>query len=271
MPSVQTTGNLLLVFLSTIETLRALLVQPAFIVWKVLELSGHDFCDIYLFTVLGNNLCTMGSFQQTCFLITIERYMSVFHPIFHRKAVVKRAFKIAFVFFMSAWGFYLIFVFLRSRALHRIYFASSCLAVVFFLLSTAFVYVRIRARMRQPPMSHFNATELRTASKRAADRRMNNTVISIILITLACYLPLFSMLVFLSFHERTVWHTRFVIPWVYLSMFCTSAVNPFVYCWKNRRLRNEMLKFTTRFFTNKSQTYVGSTVSTTAISQTTKV
>ena len=112
-----------------------------------------------------------------------------------------------------------------------------------------------------------------TASKQAADRRMNKTVITIILVSLACYLPQFCVLVFLSVHERTVWHTRFVIPWVYLVLFATAALNPFVYCWKNRRLRNEMAKFTSRVFKRKPRTSENnSTVSSTPMStNTTKV
>ena len=100
---------------------------------------------------------------------------------------------------------------------------------------------------------------------------MNKTVITIILVTLACYLPQFCVLVFLSVHERTAWHTRFVISWVYLVMFATAALNPFVYCWKNRRLRNEMAKITSRVFTRNTRTFENSTVSSVPISHTTKV
>jgi hypothetical protein len=109
------------------------------------------------------------------------------------------------------------------------------------------------------------------ASKQAADRRMNKTVITIIFVSLACYLPQFCVLVFLSVHERTVWHTRFVISWVYLVMFATAVLNPFVYCWKNRRLRNEMAKITARVFSRSPRAFENSTFSSTPNSNTTKV
>ena len=123
--------------------------------------------------------------------------------------------------------------------------------------------------------SYFQNTIAHAAIKEAADRRMNKTVITIILVSLACYLPQVCVLIFLSVHERTVWHTRFVIPWVYLVTFATAAFNPFVYCWKNRRLRSEMVKFTSRVFTSssRSRTFDNSRVTSTPISsaRTTKV
>lgn len=267
--SVKTSGNLLLVSLSTLELLKSAFVQPAFLVWKVLEVSGLDFCYFYLFTIIANNFCTVSSFLQTCYLITIERYLSVFHPIFHMKPIVKRALKIAIVVNELVWAFVLLFTFFSS--LHRLYFILTCLLIVAFLTGTAVVYTRIRAKMRQTPIRNCEASNLRAANKQAADRRMNNTVISLILISLACYLPLFFVLLYLSFFKRTWWHTRYVIPWVYLMTFCTAALNPFVYCWKNRRLRNEMLKFTTRVFTANSPTFGTSTVSSAPTSQSTKV
>ena len=118
----------------------------------------------------------------------------------------------------------------------------------------------------------FQNITMQFTSKQATDRHMNKTVITIILVSLACYLPQFFALVS-SVHERTVWHTRFVIPWVYIVTFLTAALNPFVYCWKNRRLRSEMLKFTTRLFLSNQRTSenVISITSSAPISNTTKV
>lgn len=95
----------------------------------------------------------------------------------------------------------------------------------------------------------------------------------IILVSLACYLPQFCALVFVSLHERTVWHTRFVIPWVYVVAFMTAVLNPFVYCWKNRRLRSEMIKYTTRLFSSNQRTSENTISITTSapVSNTTKV
>ena len=118
----------------------------------------------------------------------------------------------------------------------------------------------------------FQNITMKSTSKQATDCHMNKTVITIILVSLACYLPQFFALVS-SVHERTVWHTRFVIPWVYIVTFLTAALNPFVYCWKNRRLRSEMLKFTTRLFLSNQRTSENaiSITSSAPISNTTKV
>lgn len=267
--SVKTSANLLLVSLSTLEILKSLFVQPAFFVWKTMELARRDFCYFYIFTILGNNFCTVSSFVHTCFLITIERYLSVFRPILHRKPIVKRMFKFAVITTQLVCAVILLATFFASQ--HRVYFMFASILIITCLIATAVVYIMIRARMRSTPVSGA-AVNVRSASKQAADRRMNNTVISIILISLACYLPLFFVLTFISVHERTVFHTRYVIPWTYVITYFTAALNPFVYCWKNRRLRNEMLKFTSRVLKTKTKTTEKiSTASTAPTSQTTKV
>lgn len=92
-----------------------------------------------------------------------------------------------------------------------------------------------------------NAT-VTTSNKETADRRMNKTIMTIILLSLACYLPQFCVLVFLSIHKRTAWHIQYMIPWVYIFTFATPAITTFVYCWKNRQLQNEMIKCSKRFF-----------------------
>ena len=150
--SGKTSGNLLLVSLSTTEIIKSALVQPAFSTWKVMEITKLDFCYPYLFTIMGINFCTLSSFLHTCLLITIERYLSVFKPILHRKPLVRKCLKIAATVTQIWCAVFLLTLFLTSQ--HRIYFIAMCLLVMSCLTGTAAMYVLIRAKMRKGTMQN---------------------------------------------------------------------------------------------------------------------
>lgn len=147
-----TSANLLLASLSTTEIIKSALVQPAFSIWKIMEIAKLDFCYPYLFTIIGNNFCTLSSFLHTCFLITIERYLSVFKPILHRKLIVRQSFQIAAASTQILCLAFLLSMFFTSN--HRTYFTAMSLLIVICLTATAVMYFMIRARMRRSPMQN---------------------------------------------------------------------------------------------------------------------
>ena len=150
--SGKTSGNLLLASLSTTEIIKSALVQPAFSIWKILEVAKFDFCYPYLFTIMGNNFCTFSSFLHTCFLITIERYLSVFKPILHRKAIVRQSFQVAATSTQIFCAVFLLTMFFTGN--HRTYFTAMSLLVVICLTGTAVMYAMIRAKMKKSPMQN---------------------------------------------------------------------------------------------------------------------
>ena len=148
----KTSASLLLASLSTTEIIKSSLVQPAFFIWKIMEIAKLDFCYPYLFTIIGNNFCTLSSFLHTCFLITIERYLSVFKPILHRKPIVRQSFQIAAIFTQMLCAAFLFTMFFTSN--HRNYFTTMSLLIVTCLTGTAVMYTMIRAKMRKSPMQN---------------------------------------------------------------------------------------------------------------------
>ena len=149
--SGRTIGNLLFASLSMTETIKAGLVQPAFFIWKIMEVAKLDFCYPYLFTILGNNFCSLSAFMHICFLITIERCISVYKPILHQEAIVRKSFMIAACFTQILCAVVLLTMFFTSQ--HRIYFIAMCLLVVVCLTGTAVTYVKIGAKMRKTPIT----------------------------------------------------------------------------------------------------------------------
>ena len=152
LPSGRTSANLLLASLSITEIIKSGLVQPAFSIWKIMEVAKLNFCFPYLFTIIGNNFCTLSSLLHTCFLISVERYLSVFKPILHRKPIVRKSFMIAATSIQIFCATVLLTLFFTAR--HRSYFTTMGVLVMVCLTGTAVMYIMIRAKMRKNPMQN---------------------------------------------------------------------------------------------------------------------
>ena len=150
LPSAKTSGHVLLVSLAILELFKSGLVQPAFLIWKVMEMTHLDFCYPYLFTIIGNNLCTWSSFLHTCFLFTIERYLGIFKPILHRKPVIRQLFKTAAILTQVVLASFLLSLFFTSK--HQIYFIAMCFVLSTCLTATVVLYIFIRAKVRKAPL-----------------------------------------------------------------------------------------------------------------------
>ena len=150
LPSGKTSANILLASLSITEMIKSGLVQPAFFIWKIMEMAKLDFCYPYLFTIVTNNFCTLSSFLHTCFLISVERYLSVFKPILHRKPIVQQLFVIAATSTQLGGALLLLSLFLTFQ--HRTYFIAMCLLIVICFTGTTVMYIMIRAKMRKSSM-----------------------------------------------------------------------------------------------------------------------
>lgn len=147
-PLGKTIANFLLLSLTVTETIKCTLVQPAFFIWKAMQVAKLDFCYPYLFTITANHFCTLSSFLHTCFLITIERYLSVFKPILHRKPIVKRSFQIAATATQLGAACFLLTLFLTKQ--HRLYFISISLLIIICFTVTAVTYFMIQRKMKKP-------------------------------------------------------------------------------------------------------------------------
>ena len=142
---LQTPSNYLLMILSVVDIVLALTVQPLFFIWKVLELADRFSCWVYLATVLLINFLGAVSFLITSFMISLERYLSVFYPLFHRKNANKRLFKVALLVILIGWLAFLLSMFLGE--FHVVYFSVAASVVAMCLAGTILCYRSIFREM----------------------------------------------------------------------------------------------------------------------------
>lgn len=240
---LQTPSNYLLMALSTVDIVLALTVQPLFFAWKVLELADRFSCAVYLCTVLLINFLGALSFLITSFLISLERYLSVFYPFLHRKHANKRQFKLILLVISTTWLAFLLAMFIG--AYNKAYFIAASSLVGMCLIGTIICYRSIFGEMSRRfgdrIVSRDNANEARRHAGRLGREKatLMNMIFIIVAMTLL-YVPIGGCVVYTILIGRDWLYMNFFVPWAYLLVFTSNAVHPFLYGWRSRGMRKSI-------------------------------
>ena len=240
---LQTPSNYLLMMLSAVDIVLALSVQPLFFVWKVLELADRFSCVVYLGTVLSMNFLGAVSFLITSFLISTERYCSVFYPLFHRKHATKRFFKLTLLVISVAWLAFLLSMFLGKY--HQVYFVAAALIVALCLVGTILCYRSIFREISRRCGGRMVSLESISDERRQAGRfkREKATLMNMVFIvgtTTVLYAPVGGCGVYAILIGRDWLYMNFFVPWAYLLVFTSNAIHPFLYGWRSRGMRRSI-------------------------------
>lgn len=239
---LQTPSNYLLMMLSAVDIILALTVQPLFFVWKVLELADRFSCAVFLATVLSINFFGAISFLITSFLISMERYFSVFYPLLHRKSANKRFFNVALFVISISWLGFLLAMFLGG--FHRVYFSVAASVVALCLVGTAVCYRSIFLEMSRRCGDHNVSVKTVVDEKRVGRcRREKATLMNMVFIVGAMtllYTPVGGCVVYAILIGRDSLYMNFFVPWAYLLVFTSNAIHPFLYGWKSRGMRRSI-------------------------------
>ena len=240
---LQTPSNYLLMMLSAVDIVLALSVQPLFFVWKVLELADRFSCVVYLGTVLSMNFLGAVSFLITSFLISTERYCSVFYPLFHRKNATKRFFKLTLLVISMVWLAFLLSMFLGKY--HQVYFVVAALIVALCLVGTILCYRSIFREISRRCGGRMVSLESISDERRQAGRfkREKATLMNMVFIvgtTTVLYAPVGGCGVYAILIGRDWLYMNFFVPWAYLLVFTSNAIHPFLYGWRSRGMRRSI-------------------------------
>lgn len=240
---LQTPSNYLLMMLSAVDIVLALSVQPLFFVWKALELADRFSCVVYLGTVLLINFLGAVSFLITSFLISTERYCSVFYPLFHRKNATKRFFKLALLVISMAWLAFLLSMFIGKY--HQVYFGVAALVVALCLVGTMLCYRSIFQEISRRCGGRMASLESISDERRQAGRfkREKATLMNMVFIvgtTTVLYAPIGGCGVYAILIGRDWLYMNFFVPWAYLLVFTSNAIHPFLYGWRSRGIRRSI-------------------------------
>lgn len=225
-------SNTLLLLLSTSDFFVGFAVQPLYLLRRLMELQDRYICWVIVSYRVLWHLSIGTSFLILSF-VACERYIALFHTFKYNEIITISRLVLFTGFFVASWTLFVISRFLGLST--EKYYAAATSFIILIVSVIIFVYIRIYrlARRHQSQISVMSSTQSSTIVR---ESKVTKTTAYIVGAVLICYSPLLISLVAVKFFDDKLFH-YYVFPVTDCMVFCNSALNPLIYCWRNTDLR----------------------------------
>ena len=236
---LQTISNCFLISLTCTDLLVGIVVEPLYIARQSFSLSGTDHCGIWVAYLTMALFCTGASFLNVA-LISCERYLAIFWPFFYASTATKWH---VIAVIGSLWVSWVLLTAVRflgvpNRTIYLIVFAIIGISLV----GTAVIYVRIFREARRHQKVIATLQTCSGPNAQAKDTKLAKTVLLVFGALLVCYTPGMIILLVRTIKGDTPALLYVAYPWAETSIFINSSLNPLIYCWRNRDIRNAVFR-----------------------------
>ena len=225
-------SNTLLLLLSTSDFFVGFAVQPLYLLRRLLELQDRYICWVMVSYRVLWHLSIGTSFLILSF-VACERYIALFYTFRYNEIITISRLVFFTGLFVASWTLFVISRFLGLST--RQYYAAANSFLVLFVSVIIFVYIRIY-RLARRHHSQINVMFSTQSTTIARESKVTKTTAYIVGAVLICYSPLLMSLVAVKFFDDKLFH-YYVFPVTDCMVFCNSALNPLIYCWRNADLR----------------------------------
>ena len=257
-PSLRTISNMLIFSLALTDVLVGLVVQPAFVVYIAGKLSLEFNCGA-LVTYLFTEIYCVGLSLITLSLIACERFFAIVYPFKYINYMTKSRVAIALSIVWAVW--FLFNVICRVLRVKNDEFFSPIASVIIglcLILNVVVYYkifkiirrherqiheqnkVNIELQARDTYKADGSSTNTRGTTLSTRETHMARTVAYITGVLVLCY----SFLMIASFADMLIENDglfdHLLYPLAETATFLNSSLNPFLYCWRCRDLREKM-------------------------------
>ncbi|CAH3180277.1 unnamed protein product, partial [Porites evermanni] len=231
-PSLHTPSTILLCSLAVSDLFVGFLALPVNIAIALIPLSQNTRI------FLNIQLCCVS--LETMTAISVDRYLALrYHMRYPNLMTSKRAMYVVATFWCKNVILSLLSIWKKNTILVvAVVFVALCLFISSITYNAIYRVVRHHQHQihaQQQAVQNMNAEQnLKTQGK----KRALNTFIYYICMLL-CYFPAaVSAIIWVTYKEH--WNIR----WYFTDtiLFMNSAINPFLYCWRNREVREAVLK-----------------------------
>ena len=226
------TSYFLIMLLSLSDLGIGTFCNPTFVILLLKDLWRDNNCPLYaVFYIVQFALFDMSF--TTLFLLNLERYLGIVHPIFHRRKLTK--FKLLTALFIL-WCLFAIdgcVLFIDESAAKVILSIYVCL----FLIFLTYIYARIFLRARAMALNPISVDGVRNI-------KLAKSCLIIVGCTFVCFCPMAITNSFwkLSSFGRILW------SWSSTFVFLSSTLNSAIFFWRNQILRSEAKKVLSQTF-----------------------
>ena len=238
---LQTNSNILLACLAATDTLTGLITQPAFILWRTFEMTGVIvYSAAYTIHVKAIGVLSVCSCLHLM-LVTGERLVAIKFTMHYLHIVTTKNITIAVT---SCWIVSVIFQVLKS-------FKSTLDASVFFSLlvigscvvfvASAYVALYFEVRRYQKLIKGQQMPQ-EEAERFAKENKALKTAIYIVGALVLCLTPAVAVGLTFKITERK--EVALLYAWIRTIVMSNSLLNPLLYCWRQKPLRQYLFKTT---------------------------
>ena len=243
-PRLQTNSNILLACLAATDALTGLIVQPSFTLWKISQLLGtgnsegfRDFLSASLSTVL---ICS--SLHLT--LVTFERLIAIKFTMRYLSIVTEKNIKIAVtVFWIIAISSGMFRLFKMQLIIVRLVFILVLVSCMLFIpLAYMILYRETRRYQKMIKTQQLPQEEVERFTK---ENKALTTTVFVVCAVIFCLLPGGVFVIFFTAGLSSLtpsWLIRG--PWVRTASMLNSLLNPLIYCWRQKEMREFIFRRT---------------------------
>ena len=240
MQSFHLPSRLLLSCLAVTDLCVGLIAQPLYISFLLSqEHSKHCYYFAGLSNVIAVTFCGVSLLTLTA--ISVDRLLALLLVLRYKQVVTLRRVKfLMFIFWFASFALAVILVFYHDIAIRVMY-----IIMLLCIVTSTFCYIRIyvtirhhRARIQEE--AHQQPNGGRPLTKMARYRKTVSIALWVQMTLLACYIPYGIVSIFALTVLRT---PTFDLAWdlTLTLLFLNSSLNPFLYYWKIRHLRQAVI------------------------------
>ena len=246
-PALHTPSNILLLCLACADFMNGLITEPL----AVIHLSGELIWNSHLFCIPGVVMESAAWFASgisgtTVLALSVDRFLAVYTHLRYKEIVTMQR---TSIFVGALWPLFTVNTFLRLIGVTNDLFITVNVVVIFLCLVTIMLiyykiftivsYHRVQIQAQMLSSSQLSISEQTTDELKA--RKSLMTVVYIVGLFWLCYLPFACVLVsYLILGLTPSIRTAYALTATVV--FANSFINPGLYCWRIKEVRQALLK-----------------------------
>ena len=253
---LQSYANILLACLAVTDALTGILVQPTYIIWRVFQLLGAINTDmIHNLHILFLVAVTLSSALHLM-LVTCERLIAIKYTFVHPYLVTARNIKVAVTVF---WFIALCGTILKRTSVSQLFndgmgekignviiFIVIISCIIFIVMSYSILYKETAYQKNKIKTQQILQEEVERFLK---EKKALKTTVYVIGAVLLCFSPGAVIAILSCIRELNI---RYSAPWIMTIVMLNSLLNPLVYCWRQKEMRQFVFQLSTAAVVPKS-------------------
>lgn len=268
-PDLRNVYNTSILFLATSDLLTGLITLPAFVVYQGSKLTKpeEEFSCAALLLYTFTTFLFTGLSVITIILITLERYVAIFHPFKYRDYVTKRRIAVIFSIMWTLWTVFITLARFSPGASAGMYSAIAAALLIPCILLTTFVYCKVYLLTRRVRRSIGHELQGLRNAEDIQETKSSRTVAYLAGALVLCFVPTLAIAaVYKAGSVNMNYFYHLLYPLTDTAALLTPLFDPVIYVLRSSNVRRSLREMTpvksASTQPNRTRTHTGPTATT---------